>query len=96
MRPWYLANHRKDTVEPKIVEALKAAGFQVWDMLPTDLLTWRPDLGWKPLECKTPYGKASPKARIDKRQQKQIEFLELTGCPVVLSPEQALRELGVL
>lgn len=95
MRPRYMSNHRKDKSEPQIWDALEKAGFMVWDIMPCDLLTWRIDKGWKPLECKTPYGKEDPKARLDKRQVAQIEFLQATGCPIVLSPEQALRALGV-
>lgn len=86
---------KRDKSEPEIISALETAGFRVWNYLPVDLLTWRTDKGWMPLECKTPYGKANPKARLDKRQTAQIEFLQATGCPLVLTPEQALRALGV-
>lgn len=90
-----MTNHRKDLSESDIVKALRAAGFQVWDKLPCDLLTWRIDKGWLPLEAKTPYGKEGKRV-IDKRQEKQIEFLQVTGCPIVLTPEQALRAVGVI
>lgn len=86
---------KRDLSEPEIISALEKAGFKVWNYLPVDLLTWRIDKGFRPLECKTPYGKESPKARLDKRQKAQIEFLQVTGCPLVLTPEQALRALGV-
>lgn len=91
-----MTNHRKDASEPGIRSALEEAGFQVWDILPCDLLTWRIDKGWKPLECKSPYLKGETKYRLDKRQIKQIEFLQITGCPLAFSPEQALKVLGAL
>ena len=85
---------KRDKSEPEIISALEKAGFMVWNYLPVDLLTWRIDKGFKPLECKTPYnGDGTQKKRKD--QQKQIEFLQLTGCPLVLTPEQALKALGV-
>lgn len=95
MKPRYMTNHRKDLSEGPILEALEKAGFLVWDHLPTDLLTWRIDKGWLPIEAKTPYGKEGKQA-VDKRQQKQIEFLQATGCPIALTAEQALRAVGVI
>lgn len=95
MRARYRPMHRKDLSEPAIVDALEKAGFKVWDKLPCDLLTWRIDKGFKPVECKTPYG-LQGKRKIDKRQVKQIEFLQITGCPIALTPEQALRAVGAI
>lgn len=85
---------KRDTSEPAIVDALNAAGFLVWRELPVDLLTYRYDRGFQVVEVKTPYGKKAPKARIDKRQEAQAEFIALTCCPVVMTPEEALLRLG--
>lgn len=87
---------KTDQSQAPIVEALREVGFHVWVIgWPCDLLIWRIDKGFRVLECKTPYNKdGSQKKRKD--QQKQIEFLQLTGCPIALDPEQALRALGVV
>jgi hypothetical protein len=82
---------RSDTSQPKIVQALRDAGYYVYNIRwPADLLVWREDIGFRILECKTPRGKRDPKAVIDKRQVEQNAFLALTGAPRVLTPEQAL------
>lgn len=95
MRPRYMANHRKDLSEPEIREALEQAGFTVWDKLPCDLICFRPDKGIRLLECKSPHNKdGSQKKRKD--QQDQIEFLQLTGTPIALNAEQALRAVGAI
>ena len=91
MRPRYLANHAKDLSEPDIRDALEKAGFQVWDVLPCDLLTWRADRGFQTLECKTPTKAGKQRKRKD--QKAQDEFLALTRTPVALSPQEALRAL---
>lgn len=95
MRPRYLTQHRKDLSEPGIVSALEQAGFTVWDSLPCDLLVWRIDKGFRLLEAKSPYGKEG-KQRKRNDQNSQVEFLQMTGTPVVLTPEQALRAVGVI
>jgi hypothetical protein len=94
MRPRYFANHRKDASEGEIADALERAGFLVWDKLPVDLLTWRADLGFQLLECKTPT--KTGKRRKRKDQADQAEFLTLTKTPVALTPEAALLLLGAL
>ena len=82
------ASHR-DLVEPEIVNALEAAGVQVWRKLPADLLCYR--LGhFYVLEVK------DPKARKDKRQKAQQDFLALTHTPIVRTPEAALRAVGAI
>ncbi len=85
---------KRDTSEPKIIEALEAAGYHVWTRLPVDLLVWRPDTGFRCLENKTPT--RTGKRRKRKDQQEQDDFLALTGCPVALTPEEALRALGAI
>lgn len=92
---------KNDTAQPDIVEKLRAAGVKVWIIgQPCDLLCyyWSKDAQrylWQTLECKTPYGKRDPKAVIDKRQKAQIEFLQDTGTPIVLTADQALKVLGL-
>lgn len=85
---------KRDHSEPRIVEALEKAGFQVWRELPVDLLVWRPDIGFQCLENKTPTKTGKRRARKD--QKAQDEFVKLTGTPVVLTPEEALRALGAI
>jgi hypothetical protein len=89
-----------DTAKADIVAALRKNGIEVYDMKqPVDLLcrwycfkiqTYR----WQPLEVKTAYGKKAPKARIDKRQTGQTEFIAATRCPVVTTPAEALAVFG--
>lgn len=90
---------KRDTVEPAIVEALERAGFEVWRIDLCDLIVRRQS--WPPgrvqlLECKTPYGKKAPRARLDKRQEAQANFLSSTGTPIVTTPLEALRALGAV
>lgn len=93
---------KADTSQPAIVQALRDAGVQVWVISkPCDLLAryWcnrRREFVWQPLECKSPYGTKNPKARLDKRQKEQIEFIHETGTPIVLNAEQALRALRII
>ena len=85
---------RTDTTQEAIVKALRAAGWLVWVISkPCDLLCWKAGR-FQALEVKTPYGKKQPKARTDKRQKEQIEFLQATGAPVVTSPMEALLAVG--
>lgn len=83
-------NPKRDAAEQAIVDALEKVGVHVWRLdTPADLLCWR--LGkFYVLEVK------DPRARKDKRQVDQIEFLELTRAPVVRTPEQALRAVGAM
>lgn len=89
-RPNYA--RKRDDSEKDIVEALEKAGFRVWRELPVDLLVYRPDIGIRLLENKTPT--KTGKRRKRKDQKAQEEFIRLTGTPVVLTPEAALRVLG--
>jgi hypothetical protein len=85
---------RSDTTQSLIVEALRTAGWSVWVVgRPVDLLCWKAGV-FRLLEIKTAYGKKKPKARIDKRQDEQNEFIALTGTPVVCTPAAALLALG--
>lgn len=88
----YRRDAKRDASEPDIVDALEKAGFHVWRRLPIDLLTWRYDKGFQPLEVKTPTKTGKRRARSD--QEAQDAFLALTGCPIALTPEDALRALG--
>jgi hypothetical protein len=47
------------------------------------------------MEAKTGRGKKLAVYR-DKRQEAQSEFLDSTGCPIVRTPEEALRALGAI
>lgn len=85
---------KRDVSEPAIVDALRKAGFQVYTQLPCDLLVWRPDKGWHTLENKTPTKTGKRRRRTD--QGSQDAFIALTGTPVVLTPEEALRALGAV
>jgi hypothetical protein len=83
---------KRDHSESDIVDALKKAGFHVWTSLPVDLLVYRPDTGIRLLENKTPT--KTGKRRKRKDQAAQDDFISLTGTPVVLTAEEALRALG--
>lgn len=90
-RPNYA--RKRDESEADIVEALEKAGFRVWRELPVDLLLYRPDTGIRLLENKTPTKTGKRRKRTD--QKAQDDFIKLTGTPVALTPEDALRKLGV-
>ena len=84
---------KRDISEPPIIEALERIGAEVWPLdYPCDLLV-RFRQQWHLLEVKTPYGKAG-KARKDKRQEAQINFIEMTGTPIVTTPMEALKAVG--
>jgi len=91
-RPRYA--RERDISEPDIVKALRKAGFHVWRELPVDLIVFRPDIGIRLLENKTPT--KTGKRRKRKDQEAQDEFIRLTGTPVALTPEEALKALGVI
>jgi hypothetical protein len=91
-RPNYA--RKRDDSEPNIVKALEKAGFKVWKELPCDLLVYRPDKGFQTLENKTPT--KTGKRRKRKDQKAQDEFIRLTGTPVALTAEDALRKLGAV
>jgi hypothetical protein len=90
---------KRDAAEPAIVDALEAAGIHVYPIdEPCDLLCWSPRWGagvFKTLEVKTPRGKKGS-IRTDKRQEAQINFLSTTGTPVVRTPIEALKAVGVM
>lgn len=48
------------------------------------------------MECKTPYGKKAPKARVDKRQAAQLAFLAETDTHIATTPQEALRALHLI
>lgn len=78
-----------DTTQAAIIEAVRAAGWQVFLIgEPCDLLCFKHGV-WKTIECKTPRNKRGD-PRLDKRQQKQAEFLAATSTPRVTTPEAAL------
>lgn len=86
---------KRDTSESDIITALERVGAEVWPLdYPVDLLV-RFRQQWHLLEVKTPYGKTG-KARRDKRQQAQINFLETTRTPVITTPMEALRAIGAV
>jgi hypothetical protein len=87
--------HRTDQSQEAIIEALNKAGWFVWIIgRPVDLLCWKPGRGFRCLEAKTPHGKKNPKAKIDKRQVEQIEFINTTGTPRVTCAQEALLAVG--
>lgn len=83
---------RRDKSESGIVKALRAAGYDVFHDLKTDLAVrkryWEAGV-FKLMEAKTPKNKRN-EAHIDKRQKAQIAFLKQTGVPRVTTPEMAL------
>jgi hypothetical protein len=85
---------KRDLSETDIVKALRKEGFWVYTQLPCDLLVWRPDKGWQTLENKTPT--KTGKRRKRKDQKAQDAFIAMTGTPVALTPEDALRALGAI
>jgi hypothetical protein len=87
---------KRDTSESDIITALERAGAEVWPLdYPVDLLV-RFRQNWHLLEVKTPYGKRAPKARTDKRQEAQMNFIATTGTPIVTTPLEALRAVGAV
>ena len=82
---------KRDLSEPAIVAALESIGAKVYRELPVDLLVhFRGRFYCLEVKTPTPSGK-TPK---DKRQIAQNEFIELTGTPVVATPEAALEALA--
>jgi len=86
-----------DKSQALIVAALRAAGAFVYPIgRPVDLLVKYRDPEtfqwlWTPMECKTPgYEKNHLKER-----KEQGEFIELHDIPVVTTPSEALRAIGV-
>lgn len=89
---------RRDAAEPAIIEALGLAGWHVWQIDdPCDLLCWKPALGpgnFKTLEVKTGRGMKLTVSK-DKRQTEQHNFISTTGTPIVRTPVEALKALGI-
>lgn len=89
---------RRDLSEPAIVEALQKAGWEVHKELPVDLLLLKRTEGGRIrmvlMDAKTARGKKAPKARIDKRQEKQNAFVERWDIPKPTCPEEALKAAG--
>lgn len=85
---------RKDAVQKDIITALETAGCEVWVIeKPVDLLTlYRGQ--WMPLECKTPQKNGKPRKRND--QAAQTEVIARVRIPVVTTPMEALRAVGVV
>lgn len=91
---------KTDTCQQQIIDGLRKYGVHVWSIgKPVDLLCWHSRWGpgnFKLLEVKTPRGKRQPKARLDKRQEAQNEFLVLTATPIVTDLSTALEALGLV
>lgn len=89
---------RRDSAEPAIIDALERAGFHVWQRDEPDLIvrkdSWPPGM-LQGLEVKTGRGKKLTVA-VDKRQEAQRAFLAATGVPVVRTPLEALKAVGVV
>lgn len=85
---------KRDASEPKIVEALEAAGCIVYRQLPCDLLVRvksDPPGIMRTIEVKVP--KRTGKPKLDQRQLKQMEFIQLTGTRYATTPMEALQAL---
>lgn len=91
---------KTDSVQTELIRDLRAAGIGVWVIgRPVDLLLrfWcarHHDYCWQPLEIKTAYGKKDPKARVDPRQEQQIEFIRATHTPIATDFATAWQELN--
>jgi len=88
---------RRDKSEPPIIQALEAAGFEVWPLdKPCDLAvrksTWPGGLV-QLLECKTIH-EDRKRIKVNKDQVGQRNFLQTTGTPIVTTPIEALRAVG--
>lgn len=78
---------KRDRNEPDIISALESAGAEVWVLdRPVDLLI-RFRSQWHLMEVKT------DKGRLTDEQEK---FVTSTGCPVVRTPMDALKAIGVV
>ena len=83
---------RRDEAEEPIVNALEAIGCLVYKDLPGDLLIHRPSWGkgwFRVQEVKT------GKAKTQRKQKRQKDFLEDTGCAVVRSIEDSFKDINV-
>lgn len=81
---------KRDTAEPPIVDALERVGAEVWPLdYPVDLLV-RFRSSWYLLEVKT------GRSKVRKNQQAQRNFIESTGTPIVRTPMEALKAIGMV
>lgn len=84
---------KRDLAEPPIIQALEQCGFEVWPLnQPCDLICRRSDWPaglFQALEVKT--GKRGVRAS----QTGQQKFLEATKTPIVRTPIEALRAVGI-
>lgn len=77
---------RVDSTQADIVAALKKAGIGVWVISqPVDILTLYAGK-WLPLEIKSD----TSSARTRKDQERQKQFLAITGVPVVKNAQEAI------
>lgn len=89
-----------DTTQRELVKALRGIGIQVWIIKkPCDLLLrfWcnrHHEFCWQTLEAKTAYGKKDPKARVDRRQKTQRDFLADTDTPIATTFDEAWHGLN--
>lgn len=90
---------RKDSSQEAIVKALRQAGCKVEIIgRPVDLLVryWSSihrHFLWTPMECKTPTKTGKRRKRTD--QEKQDAYIEENCVPVVKTPDEALRAVGL-
>jgi hypothetical protein len=84
---------RNDYSQPDIVKALRAVGFTV-DIIgwPVDLLLHSPTNKVSLMECKN----EDWNGKWSKKQKDQKRYVKEHGVPVVTTPEQALKAVGVL
>ena len=94
---WRYRKDKPDAVTEKIVEELRARGYEcVYLGQPTDLLvrhnSWCKNW-WRLIECKSRKLK-SGKVQLDKRQKEQQQFCEEHGVPYVTDCFEARLALG--
>lgn len=86
-----------DANQAEIVSALRNAGVWVWPVgNPVDLLcrvNSDPPGVLRAIEVKVPKRTGNPK--LDRRQLKQMEFIQLTGTSYATTPREALAAVGV-
>lgn len=93
---------QRDATEEPIVEALEAAGFQVFKLdKPCDLLVRRPSDPpgrFQALEVKTARKKSGYHVNKSHKGLRELQeaFLAETRTPVVTTPIEALRAVGML
>ncbi len=93
MSPRYIV-HQVDSTQKAIIEALEAAGWEVFTRMPCDMFCYKNGV-WKALEAKPPKNKRN-EPRLDKRQARQSAILARTATRVCVTPESALRAVGAI